>query len=667
MKKIPFITLCLLLLSGASLKAQNADEQRLLGNGKYQGCHTLTLYDSTTVFMEESGLSYVEGHRRVRMLDYDGCRANSVVKMDYDPLSAYVEIRQVLVHRYYSNSTDTIVSQSKGTIYDYVAPARLIYWGASQKMVEVGHLDPRDELEIRTFRKGFTYALLNEERKAESGEWGAGSGDDSRYIPPMRGHFYDIVPFWSDQPITDKVYSVNVLTSKRLRFSFYNDLSGISCDSTVQGDRTIYTFRRHDIMPLKHEPSALADNDMQCKLLLSTAPNWESKSMWFYGVNEDYGSFKTTPEVSAKVRQLLKGAKSELDSISILTHWVADNIRYCGISMGEGEGFTLHNAQMNFTDRCGVCKDKAGMLVTMLRAAGFKSYAAMTMAGERIDRIPADQFNHSVCVVQRRNGQYELLDPTWVPNVRELWSSAEQQQGYLMGLPNGADLMVTPTSPAANHYVRINGNTTIKSDGTLEGTIAITAEGQSDAAVRRVFSARQSEWQRNLELELIAIAPNAQIKKVTHTDPDRYLEQPVNITYTFSIPDYAIVDNDKLIFIPLTARNFYKRAMGHLYFDTTLTERSQPFADRCSRLVEINETITLPDAYSTMDYNAAIQGVVSPAVNYGCGFDLKGNKLYFGESAMFNKRLYEASEWSAFRQAVANQLQVAATPVILMK
>ena len=143
MKKIPFITLCLLLLSGASLKAQNADEQRLLGNGKYQGCHTLTLYDSTTVFMEESGLSYVEGHRRVRMLDYDGCRANSVVKMDYDPLSAYVEIRQVLVHRYYSNSTDTIVSQSKGTVYDYVAPARLIYWGASQKMVEVGHLDPR--------------------------------------------------------------------------------------------------------------------------------------------------------------------------------------------------------------------------------------------------------------------------------------------------------------------------------------------------------------------------------------------------------------------------------------------------------------------------------------------------------------------------------------------
>lgn len=658
MKK-QFLLLCLLIAT-ATMQAQEKDYMK--EPTKYKGCHTLTTFDSTKVFMEESGLSRVEYHKRIVMLDYEGCKANSVVKMDYDPLSAYVEIRQVLVHRSYSGKTDTILAENgKGsagsTVYDYIAPARLIYWGASQKMVEVGHLDPNDELEIWTFRKGYTYALLSGEQK----------DDDSRYIPPMRGHFYDIVPFWSDQPVTDKVYSVNVLTSKKLRFSFYNDMTGVTMDSTVQGDRTIYTFRRHDIMPLKHEPSALADNDMQCKLLLSTAPNWESKSMWFYGVNEDYGSFKSTPEVTAKVRELLAPAKSEQDSISILTHWVADNIRYCGISMGEGEGYTLHNAEMNFTDRCGVCKDKAGMLVAMLRAAGFKSYAAMTMAHERIDRIPADQFNHSVCVVQHRNGQYELLDPTWVPGVRELWSSAEQQQGYLMGLPQGADLMETPVSPAENHYVRISGTSKIKKNGTLEGTFTVTAEGQSDAAVRGVFKARQSEWQRNLELELLRIAPNAVIKKMTHTDEDRYLEQPVSITYKYSIPDYAIVDGDNIVFIPLTARGLYNRAMGHLHFDTTLTERTQPFSDRCSRLVEISETITLPAEYKTMDYNAHIDGVVSPAVNYGCGFRLDGKTLVFGESAMFNKRVYDAADWPAFRQAVANQKKVAATPVVLKK
>lgn len=670
MKIKPLFAFTLLTAVCCCLFAQQNDSSFIKEPTKYQGFHSLTHFDSTTVFMEESGLSRVYNHRRIAMLDYDGCRDNSVVKIDYDPLSAYVDILKVLVHRYYSGKTDTIVDAQHGKVYDYVAPARLIYWGASQKMVEIGHLDPRDEVEIWTFRKGFTYALLSgEPNGVPMGRptTGDGTDDESRYIPPMRGHFYDIVPFWSSQPVTEKVYSVNVLTSKNLHFQFYNSIEGVSIDSTVIEDRTIYTFRRNDIMPLKHEPAALADNDMQCKLLLSTAPNWESKSMWFYGVNEDYGSFIPTPEVSAKVRELLLSANSELDSISILTHWVADNIRYCGISMGEGEGYTLHNAQMNFTDRCGVCKDKAGMLITMLRAAGFKAYAAMTMAGERIDRIPADQFNHSVCVVQRRNGMYQLLDPTWVPNVRELWSSAEQQQGYLMGLPNGADLMETPTSPAENHYIRIIGKSKIKKDGTLEGTVTISAEGQSDAAVRGVFSARQSEWQRNLELELLRIAPNAKIKNITYTNPDKYLEQPVSITYTYSIPNYAIVNGDDLIFIPLTARNLYSRAMGHLNFDTTITERTQPFRDRCSRLVIIQETITLPGEYQSMDYNATIQGVVSTSVNYGCGFNLDGKTLIFGESAMFDKRVYQADEWPAFRQTVANQKIVAATPVILHK
>ena len=288
--------------------------------------HKTILYDSTCVLMEESGLSHVVNHQRVRVLDFDGCSDLATLKIDYDPLSAYVEFRQVVVHHPNGSKEDVLLR-----VYDYVAPARLIYWGASQKMVQVGHLDPGDEVEYTTYRKGFTYALLSD-------------GEDDRYIPPMRGHFYDIVPFWSDAPVQKKVYSVSVPTHKNLRFELYNCMADTLCtvriDSTTDGDRTIYTFTKSGINPLKREPAALANNDIQCKLLLSTSPNWEAKSTWFYGVNEDYGSFVPTPEVQAKVNELLTNAKTEQDSISILTHWVADNIRYAGISMGEGEGYT---------------------------------------------------------------------------------------------------------------------------------------------------------------------------------------------------------------------------------------------------------------------------------------------------------------------------------------
>jgi hypothetical protein len=659
----------LTLLLAACCAGQLHAQQQVLP--KYTiGTPFATKFDSTQVFMEDNGLSYVQNHKRLLMLTEAGCKENSVVKMDYDPLSAYVEIKQVVVHRH-NGGNDTIVNAAmQNRVYDYIAPARLIYWGASQKMVEIGHLDPYDEVEIWTFKKGFTYALLTDENQCNGGTFGATSaaGDDDKYIPPMRGHFYDIVPFWSATPIDLKVYSLNILNSKTLQYQVYNgELEHTA--SAIDSSRTLHVFTKHNIQPMTDaESHMVAHNDVECKLLLSTSPNWQAKSTWFYGVNEDYGSFKSTPELSQKVAELLKPAKNELDSISILTHWVADNMRYAGISMGPGEGFTLHNAQMNYTDRCGVCKDKAGLLIAMLRAAGFKAYASMTMAGERIERVPADQFNHSVCVVQRRNGQYELLDPTWVPNVRELWSSAEQQQGYLMGLPQGADLQYTPVSPAEKHYIRLIGKSKLEKDGTLKGEFTITAEGQSDNAVRRIaFGSRMSEWQSNLERELLKIDPRAEITSVSYTDNDEYLKQPVRITYKYKIPGYAIVTDEEIIFIPVLARDPFRNAMGHLFFDENEETRKYPFADRCSRLVQISEAITLPEGYKNLIFDKEVKGVVDAAADFGCQYMMNGNVLNFGENIMLNKRVYQPQDWPAFRYAVKYQKILESTPVILTK
>ena len=658
----------LLTLIAATATFATAQQKAL--PGKYAGSNTVTIFDSTGVYMEESGLSHVLTHKCIEMYSFAGCAAYSTYKIDYDPLSAYCDIERVLVHRQATGKTDTLLWPGRDgniTVYDYVAPARMIYWGASQKMVQVGHLDLGDRLEIWTYKKGYTYALLQDEQPSLNGTFAALPEDDARYVPPMKGHYYDIVPFWSDQPVKSKVYMLNILDTKSLQYKVYNGELNVKREAADEEGRSLYTFtNKEDIMPLKREARALANNDIQCKLLLSTSPDWQAKSRWFFGVNEDYGSFNATPEVQKKVNEILRGASTEMDSISALTHWVADNIRYAGISMGPGEGFTLHNQEMNFTDRCGVCKDKASTLIGFLRAAGFKAYAAMTMAGERIDRIPADQFNHSVCAVQLRNGQFLMLDPTWVPNVRELWSSAEQQQGYLIGTAEGCDLMETPISPAENHYLRIQGESTIDKDGTLTGTLTVTAEGQSDASVRGIFSARQSEWRSNLELELLRVAPTAEILDIQYSDPDGYLDHPVSITYRYRIPHYATVDKNTITFIPLSARNLFKRAMGHLYFNLEPETRTQPFSDRCSRLVDIRETITLPFAPKMLHY-PMVDGIANPAASFGCGFQMEGNVLTFGEQAVFGKRIYQAEDWPAFRASAKAQVMVSETPVILTK
>jgi hypothetical protein len=175
-----------------------------------------------------------------------------------------------------------------------------------------------------------------------------------------------------------------------------------------------------------------------------------------------------------------------------------------------------------------------------------------------------------------------------------------------------------------------------------------------------------SQWRHNLEMELLHVAPTAEILDIQYSDPDRYLEHPVSITYRYRIPHYATVDKEVISFIPLCARNLFRAAMGHLYFNFTPETRTQPFADRCSRLVDIRETITLPYAPTQFHY-PMVDGIADRAASFGCGFQMEGNKLSFGEQAVFSKRIYEATDWPAFRASAKAQIKVSHTPVILTK
>lgn len=606
------------------------------------------LYDSTVVEVAESGLSYVNFHQRYRINTLDGALELSTIKLDYDPLSAFVEFKSAVIHR--KDGEMEVLDLT--SVSDYPAPARMIYWGARQKMLSTGRLFPGDELEIRWFRKGYTYALL-------------GGEEDERYIPPMRGHFYDIVEFWSKVPLDRKVYILSLPSTKNLQYKIFN--GEILVSQVVSGEHLKYTFAMENIAPFKGESNMVALSDVAPKLVMSTSPDWEAKSIWFYSVNEEYGSFEWNDAIQKKVNEILEPAKNEYDSIALLTHWVADEIRYSGISMGEGEGYTLHKGAMTFTDRCGVCKDKAGMLVTMLRAAGFESYAAMTMAGSRIEDIPADQFNHSVTAVKLKNGEFRMLDPTWVPFVRELWSSAEQQQNYLMGLPQGADLMITDVSPPQAHYFRLDGFSSLESDGSMVGGFTLTAEGQSDAAIRRMFtSSLKSSWMRRIESALQDVHPRAELLAADFADPYDY-SQPMLIRVEYNVPGYATVSEDKIIFTPFLLAAPFRQAMNHLFMNTEKELRDFPFRDRCSREVGISEVIRLPK-FKEIEYVSQAQ------LFNGIAGDFEGVIKRTGEQEItvavdlrLNKRVYEAHEWPSFREVVSLHKRYSEEPVILSR
>jgi len=570
------------------------------------------------------------------------------VRFNYDTLSAYIEIKSATIYK----KDGRIIPISLDEVCDYPQPARMIYWGMREKMVPFGRLEVGDAVSVQLFRKGFTYALLYDEA-------------EQRYIPPMKGHFYDIVPFWSYHPVKEKYYEVQMPADKPLQYEIYNGelQSRILFDSL----KTVYIWHKADIDPFVREPNMVAVSDEALKLLLSTSPDWEAKSVWFHNVNEDYGSFEVTPEVKAKTEEIIAGAETDMEKISRLTHWVAENIRYSGLSMGPGEGYTLHKGSMTFRDRCGVCKDKAGMLVTMLRAAGFESYAAMTMARSRIERIPADQFNHSVTLV-KLNGGYKLLDPTWVPGVRELWSSAEQQQQYLPGVPEGADLKTTPISPPEEHYYRIRGEAQLDENGTLTGKFVLEAEKQSDARIRRVLRGNyRNHWHSFFEQMMYHISTRSEIISLSYQDPYD-LSEPMKITLEYRIPEYGLVTGNEIHFTPVVATYpFYHPTINHhLFMDLSLEARQYGFRTTCSRLVKFEEEIKLPRGYDAINL-PEYEEIDGSGATFQASYVEKWNTLHFNETLVLKKRRYIPADWDTFRDAVKASKAVRDDVIVIKK
>ena len=640
MRKISLFASLLWVASATCQVYGEVDRQlsvpKLSNPSAYADYDYVNLLDSTSVKVQSTGSGSFAVCKTVQILTTQGALAHRVLKYDYDPLTAHAVFRYVTIHKASGEDVHLDVSKQQ----DYAAPARMIYWGARQIMMEVGRLDPGDVIDYQVDKKGFTYALLT------------GTADDeSRFIPPMRGHFYDIVPFWADAPTLRKVYKVSLPREKEMQFQFYQG----ECTSSMRYEDGLkaYTFVRSNIMPIQREPNMVDLFDCAPKLMMSSTPRWQDKSLWFNKVNEDYGSFEAIPEAQKKVNELIKDKTTEMEKIAVLTHWVADNIRYAGVSMGKGEGFTLHNLKMNYTDRCGVCKDIAGTLVAFLRMAGFEAFPAMTMAGSRVESIPADHFNHCVAVVKLSSGTYMPLDPTWVPFCRELWSSAEQQQNYLPGVPEGSDLCVTPVSPAENHYVRIKANNRIDKQGTLHGQFTISAEGQSDLSIRRLFTTGwQSKWQESLENELLAVSPQARLLSVDYgRHPKDYQRAPIKITFRYEIPDYAVLGNGEMLVKPMLMNNLYNRVRSYLRIDTSLEERRYGFKDACSRLVELDETIQLPSGYKLVNEPRKVSKF-SDAANFEGSLIQKGHQIIMHQKLTLKKRVYEAADWQGFRDAV---------------
>jgi hypothetical protein len=305
---------------------------------------------------------------------------------------------------------------------------------------------------------------------------------------------------------------------------------------------------------------------------------------------------------------------------------------------------------MSFRERCGVCKDIAGMLVTMLRAAGYPTFAAMTMAGSRVEAIPADQFNHCVVALRKEDGSYLMLDPTWAPWNNPTWSRWEGEQFYVIGTPEGEDLRMIPAFAPEDNLLEIESDARIRKDGTLEGVLVLKGKGGLDGRLRSAAADRAlRDVRAGLETWLGAISSRAELVEYRFTDPrDFTIDSSLRIVYR--VPRFAELLGNDLVFRSAALRFIAENdRLSRLAFVPDNEGRTQDVFAWAPQKIVIRETIGLPAGYEAeapedVDVDEA---VASASLEWKA----QGGKLSLAGQGVLEKRQFPVAEWAGARKA----------------
>ena len=284
---------------------------------------------------------------------------------------------------------------------------------------------------------------------------------------------------------------------------------------TASDGGVIHHWEIHNVPRMFDEPAMPPYEMVLQRLFVSTMPDWQTVSKWYWNLSKSHLD-ATTPEMRQEVDALTAGAATEMDRIKSVFYFVSKNIRYMGLTPEKDRpGFEPHDVEITFDKKYGVCRDKAALLVSMLREAGLNAFPVLISVGVKRDPVvPDPDFNHAIVSVQLKAGDYLLMDPT-DENTRALLPTGDCDQSFLVCRPEGEGLKISPVQPPEQHLMRVVTTGTLTADGSLEAKSDLFFDGVNDDDYRNAFAHMKTDDQRRFfERNLKRSMPGARLRSL---------------------------------------------------------------------------------------------------------------------------------------------------------
>ncbi|MEA2062319.1 MAG: DUF3857 domain-containing protein, partial [Gemmatimonadota bacterium] len=536
------VLFCFLILPVSVAASLSEEEVRDLvagspGKNEYPQAGALILYRHGKLRIEEDHSKVFESHLLVKILE-DRARGFGDQKRTYDQSTDSVE---VVVARTWLPDLTTVPVEPKAI--NVITPPHLvgatIYADIKQKVISFSSIAPGVvvEIKMRTISR-------------------PDSADQAQGIYP----YWDYEAFRASEPILRAGYTLDLpADAPDPVFS-----TGGGLESPVReeknGRKTI-TWQRRDVPMIHSIPYMPPRVSFAPHFRFSNITGWEALGKYLAG--RFYPAAAPDEAVSEKAAELTSGCRTGADSVRAICLFVSVQVRNIDLSMGL-RGYKPHPAGQVLQNMYGDQLDKTALLSSMLTAAGFENYPALTSARQMDVFDPSvpsthqfsrmmvyvpgsftdSTFTNSLYNETERNGLW--LHPT-AQYSRYGFFNWGQGNRALVILPGGGRLSNTQDFPPEKSLSLSTASLKLEATGDVEGYFETVTDGMFDRQERNsLMDLTPVELDQYFQRAANAVGEGT-VKKSYTVSELRDLTAASRARLEFSAPELGIVQGDMMI------------------------------------------------------------------------------------------------------------------------
>lgn len=349
---------------------------------------------------------------------------------------------------------------------------------------------------------------------------------------PYAGYFGELVTFASRTPARLKRYALIVPAAQKI---FVHGEKVEAAISTEEGGLHTMMWEIRNLPALSREPRSPGVTETSPYVHVSTFADWGKLGEWYAKLIGP--QFVMDHALQEELAHLVKGRPSEQEKITAIQEFVLRSTHYVALEFGV-YSYKPYPVSQTYARRFGDCKDKASLMIALLRAAGIEADIALLRTRSMGDVAPEPAsialFDHAIVYIPK----YKLwLDGTAEYSGRELPPDDQGALALTVSLNGQAQLQQVPVSTAQDNYTKRVIHAELSPQGTIHFSGSTLTRGEDAPRLRRDFSVQEQQLDQ-FRQRLAQVFPAVELDNVNVHGAEN-LESDVNVDFQGELNSFA--------------------------------------------------------------------------------------------------------------------------------